>query len=98
MAVRDYAKKIAGKKRKDIFLFTLSTCVWCMKTKKLLKDLGAEYSYIDVDLLDEKKLEEVDNEFSRWNPNRSFPTIVLNNKRCIIGFQEDEIRKFVENE
>ena len=78
-------------------MFTLSTCGWCMKTKKLLNDLGVEYNYIDVDLLDEKSLKEVEKEFGRWNPKRSFPTIVLNNKRCIIGYQEDDIRKFVEN-
>jgi glutaredoxin len=97
MPIKDYAKKVAGKKKDEILMFTLSTCVWCMKTKKLLKDLGVEYSYIDVDLLDEKGLKEIDKEFRQWNPKQSFPTIVLNNKRSIIGFQEEEIRKFAEN-
>jgi glutaredoxin len=91
--VRDYAKKMAGKKKVDLFLFTLSTCVWCMKTKKLLKDLGVEYSYIDVDLVEDNIREEVIREFNRWNPKQSFPTIVVNNKDCIIGFQEDKIRE-----
>lgn len=98
MSVRDHAKKVVGKKIGGIFLFTLSTCVWCMKTKKLLKDLGVEYSYVDVDLLDEKGLKDIDKEFSHWNPSQSFPTIVFNNKRSIVGFQEEEIRKFVKNE
>jgi len=91
MTIRDYAKRVAGKKKDDIFLFTLSTCVWCMKTKKLLNSLGIEYSYIDIDLVEDDIKEEVIKEFNRWNPHQSFPTVVINNKECIIGYQEDKI-------
>ena len=93
MSIKDYAKKVPGKKKVDLFLFTLSTCGWCMKTKKLLKDLGVEYSYIDVDLMSDDIRDEVIKEFNRWNPKQSFPTIVVNNKDFIIGFQEDKIRE-----
>ena len=31
-----------------IFLFALSTCVWCKKTKKLLDQFGVKYDYADV--------------------------------------------------
>lgn len=93
MAIKNYAKKVNGKKKGDIFLFTLSTCVWCMKTKKLLEDLGVEYSYVDVDLVEDDNKEEVVKEFNRWNPKQSFPTIVINNKKCIIGYQEDQIKE-----
>ena len=92
-SIKDYAKKVKGKKKKDIFLFALSTCVWCMKTKKLLNSLGIEYSYIDVDLVGDDIEEEVIKEFSRWNPHQSFPTLVIDNKRSIIGYQEDEIKE-----
>lgn len=93
MAIKDYAKKVAGKKKHEIFLFTLSTCAWCMKTKKLLNTLGIEYSYIDVDLLDDDVRDEVMKDFDRWNSDESFPTIVINNKRCITGYHEDKIRE-----
>lgn len=91
MSIKDYAKKVPGKKRDEIFMFTLSTCVWCMKTKKLLNSLGIEYSYIDVDLVEGDIEDEVIKEFNRWNPKESFPTIVINNKKSIIGYQEDKI-------
>lgn len=32
-------------------LYALSTCVWCKKTKKLLTELGVDFSYVYVDLL-----------------------------------------------
>jgi glutaredoxin-like protein NrdH len=28
-----------------------------------------------------------------WNPSCSFPTIVLDDKKCIVGYREDEIRE-----
>jgi glutaredoxin-like protein NrdH len=93
-ALRDYAKNVPGsKKGKDLFLFTLSTCGWCMKTKQMLKDMGVEYSYIDVDLADEEIGNMVDKEFSKWNPSQSFPTIVVDGKRCIIGFDEEALKE-----
>ena len=84
---------VAGENRGKVLLYALSTCVWCNKTKKLLADLGVEYSYIYVDLLkgDERKrtLEEV----KRHNPKTTFPTTVIDDERCIVGFKEKEIRE-----
>jgi glutaredoxin len=93
MSFEKYTKKVPGKKKGDIILYALSTCGWCMKTKNLLKDLGVEYRYIDVDLLDGQSKEEVTKEVTRWNPSCSFPTMVINNSKCIVGFKEEEIRK-----
>jgi len=93
VAIKDYAKKVVGKKKDDILLFALSTCAWCMKTKNLLNNLGVEYSYIDVDLLKDDIEDKVIEALNRWNPRQSFPTIVINNKKCIIGYQEDEIKE-----
>lgn len=84
---------IPGKQYGDIKIYALSTCPWCKKTKKLLDDLGVDYYFTDVDLLtgdEKKKAMEV---VRKWNPSASFPTIIVNNARCIIGFREDEIRE-----
>ena len=81
----------AGINRGYILLFALSTCAWCKKTKRLLDDLGVDYYYIDVDLLDSEERRQVEREMYTWNPRGSFPTIVINNERSIVGFSEDEI-------
>ncbi len=94
MTLEKYATKVPGKRKGDITLFALSTCGWCRKTKNLLNDLGAEYRYIDVDLLDAQAKREVVEEVARWNPSASYPTIVINNK-SIVGFQEEQIRQAV---
>ncbi len=93
MSIKDYAKKVSGKKNGEILLFALSTCAWCRKTKKLLNDLGIEYSYIDIDLLNDDANDEVSKEVARWNPRESLPVIVIDNKKCIVGYQEDEIKE-----
>ncbi|HII75790.1 MAG TPA: glutaredoxin family protein, partial [Methanolinea sp.] len=37
---------VKGSKRGELILYALSTCGWCAKTRKLLDDLGVEYSYV----------------------------------------------------
>lgn len=83
---------VTGKNKGKIVLYTLSTCIWCRKVKDLLNQLGAEYDYIEVDLLDETEKLQAVNDIKKWNPACSFPTMTLNEKKCIIGFAEDEIR------
>jgi glutaredoxin-like protein NrdH len=86
---------VAGKKYAHIVVYALSTCPWCRKAKQLLGDLGADYFFQDVDLLGEEEQRDVMAEVSRWNEGRSFPTIVIDNSRAIIGFDEQEIRNLV---
>lgn len=81
-----------GVKKADIKLFALSTCIWCRKTKALLDELGVDYNYVDVDLTEGEESERVRKEMSRWSPKISFPTLVLNNEKCIVGFDEQAIR------
>jgi glutaredoxin-like protein NrdH len=93
MAYEKFIKEVPGKKKNDILLFTLSTCGWCQKTKKLLDELGVEYSYVDVDLLDAAAQDEATKELAKWNPMCSFPTMVIDKNNCIIGFQENKIKE-----
>jgi glutaredoxin len=84
---------VPGRKKGSISLYALSTCGWCAKTKALLKELGVEHSYVYVDLLQGDELEEAIQLVERFNPNGSFPTLVINDKKVIVGFKEQEIRE-----
>ena len=83
---------VEGKNKGKIMLYALSTCGWCRKTKELLNELGVEYEYIYVDLLEDEDEDTAMEEVKKWNPGRSFPTLVIDDK-CIVGFKEDEIRE-----
>ena len=89
---------IPGKKSRHIMLYALSTCGWCQKTKKLLDDLGVEYDYEYVDQLQGDEREKAIKKISSWNPRCSFPTMVIDNKKCIVGYKEDEIREAIRSE
>jgi glutaredoxin len=85
---------VPGKNKKHkIFLYTLSTCVWCKRTKKLLKDNDVEYAYTDVDLRDEKDQERIKNDIYRRAGRLSYPAIIIDDDTLIMGFREDEIRE-----
>jgi len=84
---------VPGKKAKNLMLYALSTCIWCRKTKQLLADLGVEYDYVFVDLLKPEEKEQIMQLVEKWNPDSSFPTLVIDDSKCIVGFRESEIRE-----
>ena len=88
-------QNVPGKNRGEIVLYALSTCGWCRKTKEFLNTLGVEYSFVDVDLLDDKEREPVSDEVRRWNPRCSFPTVVINDKVGIVGYAKQEIKEAI---
>jgi glutaredoxin len=84
---------VDGENKGNVLLFALSTCQWCKKTRSLLEDLNVEYDYVYVDLTTGDERDEVVAELEKWNPDLSFPTIVIDSKDFIIGFKENEIEK-----
>ena len=78
--------------RKPILIYTLSTCVHCKSTKKLLDKCSMTYEFIDVDLLIGEAQKAVLEDVKKYNPECSFPTIIIGDK-VIIGFRENEIRQ-----
>jgi glutaredoxin-like protein NrdH len=88
-------KKVPGTDKGKVLLYALSTCGWCKKTKAYLNELGIEYSYVDVDLEKGAEREKVLEQVRQWNPNCSFPTIVINDSSSIVGFQPDQLKEAV---
>lgn len=75
-----------------IKMYTLSTCSHCKAAKKFMADNGVKFDFTDVDLLTGTEKTGVLSEVVRYNPQRSFPTILIDNQ-IIIGFRENDIRK-----
>ena len=84
---------VKGSKRGELILYALSTCGWCAKTRKLLDDLGVEYSYVYVDRLPHEEMESAIWEVEKHNPSGSFPTLVIDGSRAIVGVREADIRE-----
>jgi glutaredoxin len=73
-------------------MYTLSTCSHCKATKKFLRDNGINFDYVEVDLLQGDDKQKVLEEVMQYNPDRSFPTIIIGDV-VIIGFKENDIKK-----
>lgn len=84
---------VEGRNKGKIVLYALSTCVWCKKTRQYLDDLGVDYYYVYVDLLDKSETPSATDDIKVWNPACSFPTLVINDEKCIIGYREDQIKE-----
>ncbi len=87
---------VKGEKRGNIVLYALSTCVWCKKTKELLEALKVDFYYTHVDLLSGQEKDRAMEEIKKWNPRCSFPSLVVDNEQCIVGYDEKKIREAVE--
>ena len=84
---------VDGENKGKVMLFALSTCGWCRKTRMLLEDLGVEYEYIYVDLLEGDERNKIVEQVKKWNSQLSFPTVVINDDKTIVGFDEEGIRE-----
>ena len=80
------------KGQKPVKMYTLSTCSHCKAAKKFMSDNGIMYDCTDVDLLQGAERENVLQEVMQYNPERTFPTIIIGDK-IIVGFRENAIRQ-----
>jgi len=76
----------------SVKMYSLSTCGHCKATKKLLNECQVAYEFTDVDLLQGEERAAILEDVKKWNPNCSFPTIIIGEK-VIVGYKEDEIRE-----
>ena len=77
----------------SIRIFSLSTCSHCKAAKKFLNDHNVTFDFTDIDLLEGEEKALVIEEVRKYNPRLTFPTIIINGDRIIIGFQDREIKE-----
>ncbi len=89
--------KVDGKNKKHrVLMYALSTCVWCKKTKKFLTDKNVEFEYVDVDLCEDEDKEKIRKDILKRGGNLTYPTIIVDDKKLITGYSEDEIKEALE--
>jgi glutaredoxin len=87
-------ERIEGPRRDhEVVFFGLSTCVWCKRTKKFLEENGVTFDYCSVDTVSKDEQPEVLEQLSKHNPNRNFPTVVIDGKKVIVGYNPDSLKQ-----
>jgi glutaredoxin len=86
--------KVEGSnKNKNVFLYTLSTCGWCKKTKEYLKDNDVEHEYIDVDKCTRDEQRDILKDIKERKVPAAFPIIIIDDKIVISGFKQKELKE-----
>jgi len=78
-----------------VIFYGLSTCIWCKRTRQFFENQGIAFDYIYVDLLSGQEQEEVLAQVRRWNLSMSFPTIVVDDSRVVIGYNPEQIKEIL---
>jgi glutaredoxin len=82
-----------SRNRHHVLFYGLSTCIWCKRTRQFLESNDVAFDVVYVDLLQGAEREAVVEQVRRWNPSVSFPTLVIDNRRCIIGYRPEEMQE-----
>jgi glutaredoxin len=84
--------KVNGKNEKNkVFLYTLSTCGWCKKTKEYLKESEIAYEYLNIDQCTQEEKDEAILKIKEKNIPFAFPIIIVNDDTVISGFRKKDI-------
>jgi glutaredoxin len=76
----------------DVLFYGLSTCVWCKRTRQFLEELGVQFDFVYVDLLQGDDRKNSIAEVRRWNRAGSFPTVIVDKERAVVGFRKDDLK------
>jgi len=98
--IEKLAQEVEGSNAKgeDILVFTLSTCQWCKKCKRYLKDKDMKYRFIDVDKIDpQDKAKIIKYLREHYDERISYPFLVCE-KGVVVGYNPEKYRKILEDE
>jgi glutaredoxin len=89
--------KVPGKNnRHRVLMYAISTCGWCKRAKKFLRDNNINYEYVDIDLCSREDRDRIREDITSRGGRLSFPTIIVDDRILIISFQEEKIREALE--
>ena len=96
--IDNLAVKVDGQDdKREITIFTLSTCMWCKKCKAWLNGRDVKYRYVDVDKIQPSQKAEIIEYLRNNYQNRiSYPFMVCDKKDVVVGYDPskyDELLK-----
>jgi len=73
-----------------VFMYALSTCPWCFKTKQFLKSHHIPFEYVDYDLQNETEQERILKEIATLSPHAMGFPIVKIGSQVIVGYNPEK--------
>ena len=69
----------------EVFVYALTTCPWCRKTKQWFDDSKIPYEWLDVDSLQGDEADDAAAKAHELSGGRRFPVTVINGE-VVVGF------------
>lgn len=89
----NFTKEDGCKDFGEIRVFALSTCAFCKKALKYLRDNSIKFMYIYVDDLEPGNKQELKDKLKEtYKQDVGFPFMIINGDQVIVGFKEDEYK------
>ncbi len=77
-----------------VFMYTLSTCPWCRKTKQFFKEKNISFDYVDYDLQGDNEQEKIIKEMTRLGGGMAFPFVKIGEK-IIVGYNPEKYKELL---
>jgi glutaredoxin len=77
---------------KKVKLYTLSTCPWCMKTKKFLTEHNIPFECFEYDLAGKEEQGKIVNDMEKRGGGTSFPFVIIG-EEAFEGYDPERIKK-----
>ena len=86
--------KVEGDNRShDVFIYALSTCGWCKKTKQFLRDNNVGYEYLDVDTATSEERREAIKRLQERRVPMGFPVTIVDDETVISGYDPKSLKE-----
>ena len=86
-------KVFGDKSDQSVFMFALSTCGWCKRTKEFFRENDVAFEYVDVDKCTLEEKREVGRLLKEKNVPLGFPVTIVDEEVVITGFKPDELKE-----
>jgi glutaredoxin len=87
----EYTRVPGPAKMPDLKLYALSTCAFCRRAMKYLRQKGHEFRYVYLDLIDLELKREVKRELRvKYDSLPVFPILTIDDREAISGFAESK--------
>jgi glutaredoxin len=80
---------------KKVKMYTLSTCLWCKRTKQFFADRKIPFEAVDYDKADEAEQERIMAEMRENSGGGSFPYVCIGSD-VVQGYEPDEFERLLE--
>ena len=87
----DYTTEDGTNKNHDLTLFALSTCGFCRRSMKFLKEKNVAFKFVYLDKLEREKKTEIKSQLKKkFNKRPVFPYLVIDETKVVVGFTQSE--------